>query len=40
VSDAFVLMLKPLPAGPHTLVYNVQDAHGTNLTLTYNLTVQ
>jgi hypothetical protein len=40
VSDAFVLMLKPLPAGPHTLVYKVQDNHGTNLTLTFNLTIQ
>lgn len=40
VSDAFVLMLKPLSAGPHTLVYKVQDTHGTNLTLSYNLTIQ
>jgi len=40
VSDAFVLMLRPLSTGPHTLVYNVQDSHGTNLTLTYNLTIQ
>ncbi|MGO8968018.1 MAG: hypothetical protein ACLQDQ_00405 [Myxococcaceae bacterium] len=40
VSDTFVLMLRPLSTGPHTLVYNVQDNHGTNLTLTYNLTIQ
>jgi hypothetical protein len=40
VSDAFVIMLKPLPAGSHTLVYSAQDNHGTNLTLTYNLSVQ
>jgi hypothetical protein len=40
VSDAFVLMLKPLTSGAHTLVYNIQDNHGVNLTLTYNLTVQ
>jgi hypothetical protein len=40
VSDAFVVMLKPLAAGPHTLVYTAKDNHGTNLTVTYQLTVQ
>jgi hypothetical protein len=40
VSDAFVIMLKPLKSGAHTLVYNAQDTHGTNVTLTYKLTVQ
>ena len=40
VSDSFVIMLKPLPEGQHTLVYNAQDTHGTNVTLTYNLTIQ
>ena len=40
VSDAFVVMLRELPAGAHTLVYNAQDNHGTNVTVTYNLTVQ
>jgi hypothetical protein len=40
VSDAFVIMLRPLAAGAHTLVYNAQDNHGTNVTLTYNLTMQ
>jgi hypothetical protein len=40
VSDAFVLMLRPLPPGAHTLVYKVQDTHGTNLTLTYQLSIQ
>ncbi len=40
VSDAFVIMLKPLPPGQHTLVENAKDNHGTNVTLTYSLTVQ
>ncbi len=40
VSDAFVVMLKPLPAGPHTIIYNAKDTHGTNVTVTYNLTIQ
>lgn len=40
VSDAFVIMLKPLAAGSHTLVYNGQDNHGTNVTLMYNLTIE
>jgi hypothetical protein len=40
VSDAFVIMLRELPAGSHILVYNAADSHGTNVTVTYNLTVQ
>jgi hypothetical protein len=40
VSDAFVVMLKPLMSGAHTLVYNAKDPRGTNVTLTYLLTVQ
>jgi len=40
VSDAFVLMLRPLDPGAHTLVYNAKDNHGTNVTLIYNLTIQ
>ncbi len=40
VSDAFAIMLKALAPGQHTVVYNAQDAHGVNVTLTYNLTIQ
>ena len=40
VSDAFVIMLRELPAGAHTLVYNATDNRGTNVTVTYNLTIQ
>ena len=40
VSDAFVIMLRELPRGAHTLVYNATDNRGTNVTLTYNLTIQ
>jgi hypothetical protein len=40
VSDAFVIMLKPLSRGAHTIVYNAKDAHGVNVTLSYNLTIQ
>ena len=40
VSDAFVLMLRPLPPGPHTLVYRATDPGGKSLTVTYQLTQQ
>ena len=40
VSDAFVLMLRPLPPGPHTVVYHLTDPHGVDLTVTYQLTQQ
>jgi hypothetical protein len=33
-------MLRELPAGGHTLVYNATDNRGTNVTVTYNLTIQ
>ena len=40
VSDAFVLMLRPLQPGPHTVVYHLTDPHGVDLTVTYQLTQQ
>jgi hypothetical protein len=40
VSDAMVIMLRPLPPGPHTLVYHLTDPHGVDLTVTYQLTQQ
>jgi hypothetical protein len=40
VSDAFVLMLRPLPPGAHTLIYKAADTHGTNLTVTFQLAIQ
>ncbi|HET6984409.1 MAG TPA: hypothetical protein VFI53_19855 [Myxococcaceae bacterium] len=40
VLDSYTVMLRPLPAGAHTIVYNATDARGTNFTLTYNLTIQ
>jgi hypothetical protein len=40
VTDNFVIMLRPLSSGPHTVVYHVKDVHGTDLTVSYLLTVQ
>lgn len=40
VSDAYVIMLRELPVGAHTLVYNATDNRGTNVTVTWELTVQ
>jgi hypothetical protein len=39
VADAYVVMLRALPPGPHTLVYNATDPR-TVFSLTYNLIVQ
>ncbi|MEO8701264.1 MAG: hypothetical protein ABI867_14535 [Kofleriaceae bacterium] len=40
VSDGYYLMFKPLAPGPHTIVVNGQDMHGTPVTLTEQLTIQ
>jgi hypothetical protein len=40
VSDGYYLMFKPLSSGPHTIIVNGQDMHGTPVTLTEQLTVQ
>jgi len=40
VTDNFVIMLRPLGKGGHTIVYHVKDVHGTDLTVNYLLTVQ
>ena len=42
VSDSYVFMVKPLPAGNHTLVWHTTDTFGMtgNTTLTYHLTVR
>lgn len=40
MSDAFVIMLLELRAGAQALVYNATDNRGTNVTVTYNLTIQ
>ena len=40
VTDNFVIMLRPLSSGAHTVVYHVKDVHGTDLTVNYLLTVQ
>jgi hypothetical protein len=39
VSDGYFIMLRPLARGAHTLVERVTDTQGTDVTLTYNLTV-
>ncbi len=40
VSDGYYLMFKPLSPGPHTIVVNGHDMHGTPVTLTEQLTIQ
>ena len=39
VSDGYFLMLKPLARGAHTLVIRATDTHGTDVTITWHLTV-
>jgi hypothetical protein len=42
VSDGYWIMLKPLPAGPHTLVFSGTETFPTysfTVTVTYNLTI-
>jgi hypothetical protein len=38
VSDGYFIMFKPLERGSHTIVTRATDTHGTDVTLTYNLT--
>jgi hypothetical protein len=40
VSDGYYLMFEPLAPGPHTIVVNGHDMHGTPVTLTEQLTIQ
>ena len=40
VSDGYFIMFKPLDRGAHTIVARATDTHGTDVTLTYDLTVQ
>jgi hypothetical protein len=39
VADGFLIMLKPLQPGSHTLVFTASDTRGTQTSVTYYLTV-
>jgi hypothetical protein len=39
VSDGYFIMFEPLEPGAHTLVVRAVDSHGTDVTLTYHLTI-
>lgn len=39
VADGFLVMLKPLQSGSHTLVFTASDTRGTQTSVTYHLTV-
>ena len=39
-SDGFYLMFQPMTPGPHTIVVNGHDMHGTPVTLTEQLTIE
>jgi hypothetical protein len=39
VADGFLVMLKPLHPGSHTVVFTASDTHGTHTSVTYHLTV-
>jgi hypothetical protein len=40
VSDAYFIMFRPLDEGAHVIVARAVDNHGTDVTLTYDLTLQ
>ena len=40
VSDGYFIMFKPLDPGAHTIVSRATDTHGTDITTTYQLTIQ
>ena len=40
IFDGYAIMFRPLGRGAHTIVTRATDTHGTDVTLTYDLTVQ
>jgi hypothetical protein len=40
VADGYFAMVKPLAPGAHTLVVHATDTHGTDVTVTYQLTTR